>query len=94
LRAGISGLIPVNPKGDKLARARAVVGYIEAGNVYLPTGKLWTAHLLDECASFPPKAGGHDDQVDATSQALIRWTSGAGTVQVLSSLPAAARPTW
>jgi phage terminase large subunit-like protein len=33
----VPGLIPVEPDGDKVARARAASIYVESGNVYLPT---------------------------------------------------------
>ena len=79
----ITGMIPVNPQGDKIARARSVAPQLEAGNVHLPGAPnarhtdydpsrtpLWVRALVDECASFPNAA--HDDQVDALSQALNR----------------------
>ena len=46
---------------------------IEAGNVYLPHPQLapWVNDLIEECAAFPN--GAHDDQVDAMTQALLRW---------------------
>ena len=79
----IPGMVPVNPQGDKIARARSVVPQLEAGNVHLPGAPnarhsdydpsitpLWVRALVDECASFPNAA--HDDQVDALSQALSR----------------------
>ena len=44
-----------------------------AGNVYLPHPQLcpWVNDLIEECAAFPN--GAHDDQVDAMTQALLRW---------------------
>jgi predicted phage terminase large subunit-like protein len=74
-RRGLSGLIPVTVKGSKQARARAVSGYIEAGDVHLaPAGAPWIPGFLDETAAFDN--GAHDDQVDAMSQALARLTRG------------------
>lgn len=74
LREKIPGLIPVNPTESKIARARAVTPEIEAGNVLLPypgdPGNEWVADYLNEFRSFP--TGAHDDQVDATTQALRR----------------------
>ena len=70
LQGEISGVIPVEPKGGKEARAAAVEPQIEAGNVYLPEGADWLGEWVEEFASFPN--GKHDDQVDALSQALIR----------------------
>jgi predicted phage terminase large subunit-like protein len=56
-----------------VARAAAVSPLIEAGNVYLPHPQYapWVSDLIEECASFPN--GAHDDQVDAMTQALLRW---------------------
>ena len=31
----------------------------------------WVNDFIEECAAFPN--GAHDDQVDAMTQALIRW---------------------
>lgn len=72
MRRGVPGLVPENPKDSKIVRARAVSGLIEAGDVHLPEGKGWALALVGEWAGFPPKSGGHDDMVDATSQALAR----------------------
>jgi predicted phage terminase large subunit-like protein len=71
----ISGLIAVNPEGGKEVRAAAIEPQIEAGNVYLPEGAEWLGEFIDEFASFPK--GKHDDQVDALSQALVRWHDGS-----------------
>jgi predicted phage terminase large subunit-like protein len=69
----IVGMIPVNPEGGKVARAQAVAPLIEAGNVYLPHPLYapWVNDFIEECAAFPN--GAHDDQVDAMTQALLRW---------------------
>ena len=66
-------ILPVTPEGGKVARAAAVSPLIEAGNVYLPHPQFmpWVNDLIEECASFPN--GAHDDQVDAMTQALLRW---------------------
>jgi len=63
----------VNPSGGKIARAAAVSPLIEAGNVYLPHPSYahWVNDFVEECAAFPN--GAHDDQVDAMTQALLRW---------------------
>lgn len=70
LRDAISGFKPVNPRGSKEARARAVTPEIESGNVYLPNPAEhpWVLELLSELRGFP--TGAHDDQVDAMTQAL------------------------
>lgn len=70
LRYEMTGIIPVQPIGSKMARVQAVLGAIESGNVYLPKNKRFTGDFVEECSSFPNAA--HDDQVDAMSQALNR----------------------
>ena len=70
LRREISGIIPVDPKGSKIARAEAVSPQFEAGNVYLPENKSFTGDVVEELVKFPNAK--HDDIVDATSQALSR----------------------
>ena len=101
LRNEISGLVLVEPDGDKVARAHAITAHLESGNVYLPdesiaegvwftysyievpgessVGKLVPVRtgledFLSEHDMFPN--GAHDDQVDATTQALQRMTRG------------------
>lgn len=66
----VSGVIPINPKESKVARAQAITPQIESGNVFLPKDKTFTYDLIEECASFPN--GAHDDMVDSMSQALNR----------------------
>lgn len=71
LKSKIPGIVAVTPHESKYARASAVSPFIEAGNVHLPDPAvaLFDAEeLITEAASFPN--GQHDDQVDATSQAL------------------------
>lgn len=83
LKDEISGLKPINPRGSKEARARAVTPEIESGNVLLPDptmpGYEWVNALIAEARSFP--TGEHDDQVDSMTQALdgLR-TSGTATI--------------
>src|SRR6185295_13042139 len=71
----IPGVLPVNPSGGKVARAAAVSPLIEAGNVYLPHPDYaaWVKDFIEECAAFPN--GANDDQVDAMTQALLRWNT-------------------
>lgn len=70
LKHSISGIIPVLPDGSKTARAHAVTTFFEAGNVYIPSPQVcsWTRDYVAELTQFPSVA--HDDQVDATTQAL------------------------
>jgi predicted phage terminase large subunit-like protein len=71
LKSKIPGIIAVTPTESKYARANAVAPVLEAGNAFLPEKAIALFdpdELIDEAASFPNAA--HDDQVDATSQAL------------------------
>lgn len=68
LREDVPNLVPVEPDGSKIARAYAVTALFSAGNVFLPAHAPWLADYLEELIAFP--AGAHDDQVDATTQAL------------------------
>jgi len=74
LKREIPGLIPVEPRGSKMARVAAVSPEIEAGNVYLPDPSIapWVNDFIEECSAFPN--GKHDDQVDQMSQALLRFS--------------------
>ncbi len=71
LRRKIPGLKLVNPQGGKEARANAVEGLWESGNVYTPDPKLapWMTGFITEHINFG--SGAADDQVDAGTQALI-----------------------
>lgn len=73
LRSEITGIIPINPRESKEARAHSVSPFLEAGNVYLPHPALapWVHDLIDECANFP--ASMYNDQVDAMTQAILRF---------------------
>lgn len=73
LRSQIAGIVPVTPTESKYARANAVAPFVEAGNALLPAAEVALFDvdaLINEAAAFPN--GAHDDQVDATSQALAR----------------------
>jgi predicted phage terminase large subunit-like protein len=73
LKSKISGIIPINPKESKYARANAVSPFIEAGNVWLPDREIAlfdVESFIEESAAFPNSA--HDDRVDSASQALAR----------------------
>ncbi len=58
---------------DKISRANAVTGYVEAGRVPLPERAAWVADFMDELAAFPNAA--HDDQVDSFAGALTAVVS-------------------
>lgn len=72
LKEAVSGILPIEPDGSKLARAHAVTSYWEAGNVWLPDPTLcpWVKQYVAEMTAFP--AAANDDQVDGTTQALRR----------------------
>jgi len=55
--------------GSKLERAGPVSSQAEVGNLRLLRGP-WVGTFLDELEAFP--YGGHDDQVDALSGAMMR----------------------
>lgn len=77
----IAGVLAVEPMGSKQARLEAVSPQIEAGNVYLPDptvpGNEWVSDYIEEMVTFPNAL--NDDQVDATSQALLKLTSQSPT---------------
>jgi predicted phage terminase large subunit-like protein len=77
LRREISGVVAVNPQGGKEARAMAITGVIEGGNVFVPRFAAWLEDFLSECAAFP--SGAHDDQIDSMSQALLKFQSVVNT---------------
>lgn len=90
LKSKISGIVAINPKESKYSRATAVSPFIESGNVWLPDPSVALfdpEELIDEAAAFPN--GAHDDQVDATSQALARLLlDGSGAAQWLAFIQA------
>jgi predicted phage terminase large subunit-like protein len=58
---------------DKISRAHAVAPILESRMVWAPETE-WAQELIEECAAFPN--GDHDDMVDSTTQALLRFRSG------------------
>jgi predicted phage terminase large subunit-like protein len=58
---------------DKVARLNAVSDIIASGKVWVPNTR-WAEELVDEVAEFP--SGEHDDLVDATTLALMRFRQG------------------
>ena len=58
---------------DKIARLNAVSDIIASGKVWVPRTR-WAEELVDEVAAFP--SGEHDDLVDATTLALMRFRQG------------------
>lgn len=76
----MTGVLPVNPKGGKVARVNAVSPAIESGHVFLPEGAPWLEEYLRQWSEFP--AGKHDDMVDATSQCLNRMIYSSGIIDL------------
>jgi predicted phage terminase large subunit-like protein len=68
---------------DKISRLNAVSDLFASGMVWAPQTR-WAEEVIDEVASFP--AGDHDDLVDATTLALMRFRQG-GYVRVPSDEP-------
>jgi len=58
---------------DKIARVNAISDLFSSGYVWCPQTR-WADEVMEECASFPN--GDHDDLVDSTSQALLRFRQG------------------
>jgi predicted phage terminase large subunit-like protein len=58
---------------DKIARLNSVADIFASGLVWVPNTH-WAEELVEEVASFP--SGEHDDLVDSTSQALMRFRRG------------------
>jgi predicted phage terminase large subunit-like protein len=58
---------------DKVTRVHAIAPLLEAGMVWAPDTQ-WAHELIEECAAFPN--GEHDDLVDSTTQALMRYRQG------------------
>ena len=58
---------------DKIARVNAISDLFASGVVWCPDTR-WADELMEELAAFPN--GDHDDLVDSTSQALLRFRRG------------------
>ena len=68
---------------DKIARVNAISDLFASGVVWCPDTR-WADELMEELASFPN--GDHDDLVDSTSQALLRFRRG-GFITIASDEP-------
>jgi predicted phage terminase large subunit-like protein len=77
LNKEIGGIVAINPKESKIARASAVTPYFEAGNIFIPSEELDSniEDYIQEFMRFPNSD--HDDEVDATTQYLneIRYSN-------------------
>ena len=58
---------------DKMVRLNAVADLFSSGKIWAPDTR-WAREVIEEVASFP--VGEHDDFVDTTSQALLRYRQG------------------
>jgi predicted phage terminase large subunit-like protein len=58
---------------DKISRVNAISDLFASGMVWCPETR-WAEEVMDELASFPN--GDHDDLVDSSSQALMRFRQG------------------
>ena len=58
---------------DKVSRVNAVADFFASGIVWCPP-KRWAEEVIEEFASFP--VGDHDDLVDSSTQALLRFRQG------------------
>ena len=58
---------------DKHSRVNSVAPIFEAGQVWAPDEK-FAEEVIEECAAFP--YGDHDDLVDSTTQAVMRFRQG------------------
>jgi predicted phage terminase large subunit-like protein len=68
---------------DKVARLNAVADIFASGKVWVPR-TYWAEEVVEEVASFP--SGEHDDLVDSTSQAIMRFRRG-GFIRLESDEP-------
>jgi predicted phage terminase large subunit-like protein len=59
---------------DKHSRVNAVAPVFESGQVYYPKDEKFAEEVIEECAAFPH--GEHDDYVDSTTQAMLRYRQG------------------
>lgn len=65
-----SGMTPIEPKEDKLTRARAITPFAAAGQLVLPEEAEWLGAFYGQLITFP--AAANDDHVDMTSQ-FMSW---------------------
>ena len=63
---------------DKVSRVNSISDLFASGVVWCPETR-WAEEVMDELASFPN--GDHDDLVDSSSQALMRFRQG-GFIQI------------
>jgi len=59
---------------DKHSRVNSVAPLFESGRIWAPLEMEFAQEVIEECASFP--YGDHDDLVDSTTQAVMRFRQG------------------
>ena len=59
---------------DKHTRVNSVAPLFESGCIWAPTEQAFAQEVIEECAAFP--YGEHDDLVDSTTQAIMRFRQG------------------
>ena len=59
---------------DKHTRVNSVSPLFESGQIWAPAHLQFAQEVIEECAAFP--YGDHDDLVDSTTQALMRFRQG------------------
>ena len=64
---------PHRGSGDKMARLNSVADIIASGMVWVPQTR-WAEEVIEEIAGFPFMS--HDDLVDSTVMALMRFRQG------------------
>ena len=65
---------------DKIARVNAISDLFSSGHVWAPKTR-WAELVMEEFAAFP--TGDHDDLVDSSTQALMRFRQG-GFIRIAS----------
>ena len=70
----VQEFVPHRGTGDKIARLNAVSDIVRSGMVWYPAGRKWAEEVIEQVAAFPN--AGHDDMVDCTSMALMRFRNG------------------
>jgi predicted phage terminase large subunit-like protein len=68
---------------DKISRVNAVTDLFSSGIVWVPDRR-WAWEVVEECNDFP--SGSHDDLVDSTTLALMRFRQG-GFIRLPSDEP-------
>ena len=63
-----------NRGNDKHARVNSVAPLFESGRIFAPKNREFAQEVIEECAAFP--YGEHDDLVDSTTQAIMRFRDG------------------